>query len=134
MATMGRLIAAGLRKWLHRLTRPLTVLDAAGLSLFPVTGASNALDYGLGPAQAIIMGANTGTGGGTLRDVLARRIPVVLQSGPNAISAIIGAVSRSPPSSAARTEWPRRSRQRRSASSSGCSASPNGLDAPDRAA
>jgi hypothetical protein len=43
-------------------------------------------------------------------------------------------VSRSPPSSAARTEWPRRSRQRRSASSSGCSASPNGLDAPDRAA
>jgi hypothetical protein len=38
----GRLIAAGLRKWLHRLTRPLTVLDAAGLSLFPVNRASNA--------------------------------------------------------------------------------------------
>jgi uncharacterized membrane protein YeiH len=91
MATMGRLIAAGLRKWLHRLTWPLTVLDAAGLSLFPVTGASNALDYGLGPAQAIIVGAITGAGAGTVRDVLARRIPVVLQSGPNAISAIIGA-------------------------------------------
>jgi uncharacterized membrane protein YeiH len=37
------------------------------------------------------MGANTGTGGGTLRDVLVRRIPVVLQSGSNAIPAIIGA-------------------------------------------
>jgi uncharacterized membrane protein YeiH len=56
-----------------------------------VTGASNALDYGLGPAQAIIVGANTGTGGGTLRDVLVRRIPVVLQNGSYAIPAIIGA-------------------------------------------
>jgi hypothetical protein len=33
----------------------------------------------------------TGAGAGTVRDVLARRIPVVLQSGPDAISAIIGA-------------------------------------------
>ena len=37
------------------------------------------------------MGANTGTGGGTLRDVPVRRIPVVLQSGSYAIPAIIGA-------------------------------------------
>jgi hypothetical protein len=37
------------------------------------------------------VGANTGTGGGTLRDVLVRRIPVVLQSGSNAIPAFIGA-------------------------------------------
>ena len=78
---MGGLIAFGLHKWLHRLTLPLTVLDAAGLSLFAVTGASTALDYGLGPGQAIIVGAITGTGGATLRDVLVRRIPVVLQSG-----------------------------------------------------
>jgi hypothetical protein len=35
---MGGLIAAGLHKWLHRLTLPLNVLHAAGLSLFAVTG------------------------------------------------------------------------------------------------
>ena len=76
---------------LERLAAPITVLDAAGLSLFAVTGASKALDFGLGAGQAIILGAITGVGGGTLRDVLVRRIPAVLQSGLYAIPAIIGA-------------------------------------------
>jgi hypothetical protein len=40
------------------------VLDAAGLSLFAGTGASKALDLGPGPAQAVILGAVTGVGGG----------------------------------------------------------------------
>jgi uncharacterized membrane protein YeiH len=56
-----------------------------------VTGASKALDYGLGAGQAIILGALTGVGGGTLRDVLIRRIPAVLHSGLYAIPALIGA-------------------------------------------
>jgi uncharacterized membrane protein YeiH len=56
-----------------------------------VTGASKALDYGLGAGQAIILGALTGVGGGTLRDVLIRRVPAVLHSGLYAIPAIIGA-------------------------------------------
>jgi uncharacterized membrane protein YeiH len=30
---------------------------------------------GAGPAQAIILGAVTGVGGGTLRDVLIRQVP-----------------------------------------------------------
>ena len=33
------------------LAGPITVLDAAGLSLFAVTGASKALDFGLGPGR-----------------------------------------------------------------------------------
>jgi len=41
------------------------VLDAAGLSLFAVTGASKALAFGLGAGQAIILGAITAVGGGT---------------------------------------------------------------------
>ena len=67
------------------------MLDAAGLSLFAVIGASKALDFGLGAGQAILLGAITGVGGGTLRDVLVRRVPAVLQSGLYAIPAIIGA-------------------------------------------
>jgi uncharacterized membrane protein YeiH len=91
VATAGGLIAFGLGRWLQRLTLPITVLDAAGLSLFAVTGASKALDYGLGAGQAVILGAITGVGGGTLRDVLVRRIPAVLHSGLYAIPAIVGA-------------------------------------------
>jgi len=91
VATGGGLVAFALGRWLQRLTLPISLLDAAGLSLFAVTGASKALDYGLGPGQAVILGAITGVGGGTLRDVLVRQIPAVLHSGLYAVPALIGA-------------------------------------------
>ena len=75
---------------LDRLSLPINLLDAAGLSLFAVTGASKALDFGLGAGQAIILGAVTGVGG-AVRDVLIGRIPAVLHSGLYAIPALIGA-------------------------------------------
>jgi uncharacterized membrane protein YeiH len=71
---------------------PITVLDAAGLSLFAVTGASKALALGLGPAQAVILGAVTGVGGGTIRDVLAKRVPIVLRRELYAIPALAAAL------------------------------------------
>ncbi|MBV9920614.1 MAG: TRIC cation channel family protein, partial [Pseudonocardia sp.] len=91
VATAGGLIAFLTGSRLERLASPITVLDAAGLSLFAVTGASKALAFGLGVGQAIILGAITGVGGGTLRDVLIRQIPAILQSGLYAIPALIGA-------------------------------------------
>jgi uncharacterized membrane protein YeiH len=72
-------------------TSSIDVLDAAGLSLFAVTGASKALELGLGPVQAIILGTVTAVGGGTVRDVLIREVPSVLSSGLYAIPALIGA-------------------------------------------
>ena len=92
VATAGGLVAFVVGRRLERLlTLPINLLDAAGLSLFAVTGASKALDFGLGAVQAIILGAVTAVGGGTLRDVLVRRIPAVLHSGLYAIPALIGA-------------------------------------------
>ena len=91
VAASGGLIAFLFSRWLGRLTTPIDVLDAAGLSLFAVTGAGKALDLGAGPAQAIILGAVTGVGGGTLRDVLIRQVPGVLSSGLYAIPALVGA-------------------------------------------
>jgi uncharacterized membrane protein YeiH len=93
VATAGGLIAFALSRWLERLTLPISLLDAAGLSLFAVTGASKALAYGLGAGQAVILGAITGVGGGTLRDVLIRQIPSVLSSGLYAIPALLGATA-----------------------------------------
>ena len=91
VAAGGGLVAFVSGRRLERLTTSITVLDAAGLSLFAVTGASKAVALGLGPAQAIILGAVTAVGGGTLRDVLIRQIPTVLRSGLYAIPALIGA-------------------------------------------
>jgi uncharacterized membrane protein YeiH len=76
---------------LSRLGGPIDVLDAAGLALFCVTGASTALDHSLGAAPAVILGAITGIGGGILRDILVRQIPVVLREGLYAIPALVGA-------------------------------------------
>lgn len=91
VAAGGGLIAFVFGRYLDRLTTPITVLDAAGLSLFAVTGAGKALQLGMGPAQAIIVGAITGVGGGTVRDVMVRQVPTVLRSDLYAIPALIGA-------------------------------------------
>lgn len=75
----------------ERLKPAVLLFDAVGLSLFCVTGASKALSFGLGPVQAIILGAITGIGGGILRDVLLRQVPTVLRSDLYAVPALAGA-------------------------------------------
>ncbi len=72
--------------------RGVIVLDAAGLGLFCVTGALKALDYGLGPIPAALMGMLTGIGGGIARDLLAGRVPVIFSSELYATPALLGAL------------------------------------------
>lgn len=91
VAAAGSLIAFLFSKLLSRVSTPINVLDAAGLSLFAVTGAAKSLGFGVGAAQAVILGAVTGVGGGTVRDILIGRIPSVLSSGLYAIPALVGA-------------------------------------------
>ena len=91
VAAGGALIAFFLSRQLRRFTLTILLLDAAGLSLFCVTGATKSLEYGLGPGQAVILGAVTAVGGGTIRDVLVRQVPTVLTSGLYAIPALVGA-------------------------------------------
>ena len=93
VAAAGGLIAFFSGRHLERINGTINILDAAGLSLFAVTGALKGLDLGFGPAQAILVGAITGVGGGTIRDVLIRRVPSVLSSGLYAIPALIGAAA-----------------------------------------
>jgi uncharacterized membrane protein YeiH len=85
------LVTFGAHQALNRLERPILVLDAAGLAVFSVTGASTALSYHVGAPEAVVLGAMTGVGGGALRDILLREVPVVLRSGLYAIPALMGA-------------------------------------------
>jgi uncharacterized membrane protein YeiH len=91
VAAGGAFIAFLLGRRLDRLAGAITVFDAIGLSVFAVTGASKAMDFGLGPAQAVILGTITGVGGGTLRDVLIGQVPSVLRTGLYAVPALVGA-------------------------------------------
>ena len=92
VAAFGSLVALTFARHLDRLTSPILVLDAAGLSLFAVSGALKALDFDVGLTQAVILGAITAVGGGTVRDVLSGRIPVVLRSELYLIPALAAAL------------------------------------------
>jgi uncharacterized membrane protein YeiH len=91
VAAGGGLVAFWFGPSLSRFASAIDVLDAAGLSLFAVTGAAKAVELGVGPLQAVILGVVTGVGGGTVRDMLIQRIPSVLSSGLYAIPALAGA-------------------------------------------
>ena len=61
-----------LPKWM------LPVLDAVGLAVFVGIGVNKAFNAEAGPLIAVCMGVITGVGGGIIRDVLAREIPMIL--------------------------------------------------------
>ncbi|MHA7261863.1 trimeric intracellular cation channel family protein [Arthrobacter sp. TMN-37] len=59
----------------ERVKRVVVIFDAGGLALFCVTGTVKALDFGLNPVAAVLLGVTTGVGGGLLRDVVANEVP-----------------------------------------------------------
>ncbi|WP_318507324.1 TRIC cation channel family protein [Photobacterium leiognathi] len=70
----------------------LPVADAIGLAVFVAIGVEKALRYGALPMVAVIMGVITGCGGGVIRDVLGREIPMVLRMEVYATACIIGGI------------------------------------------
>lgn len=57
----------------------LSIADGAGLAAYAVLGAAKALQYGVPPVPAILMGVITGTAGGIIRDVLAGRPSILMR-------------------------------------------------------
>ena len=72
------------------LQHQILLFDALGLGLFAVTGTQKALEHGINPMMAAILGMLTGIGGGMTRDVLAGGVPFVLQGDLYAIAALAG--------------------------------------------
>jgi uncharacterized membrane protein YeiH len=77
--------------FINRLRSPVQFLDAGGLGLFAVSGATKALSFSLDPVPAMLLGMLTGIGGGMLRDVLTTEIPSVLREDLYAVAALAGA-------------------------------------------
>jgi len=77
----------------HKLpARTLPIADALGLALFTVIGAEKALLMGLSGMVAVVMGLITGVGGGIIRDLLCRQIPMVLRTEVYATASIVGGI------------------------------------------
>ncbi|MBZ0331152.1 trimeric intracellular cation channel family protein [Halomonas sp. ANAO-440] len=80
--------------YIHRLSRVfLPVADAFGLALFTAIGTHKALQLGTPGAVAVLMGLLTGVAGGMVRDVLARRVPMVLRQEIYATASIAGGIT-----------------------------------------
>ncbi|HEX6495262.1 MAG TPA: trimeric intracellular cation channel family protein [Acidobacteriaceae bacterium] len=93
IAFLGAGAASLLYYWERSLPDQLLVtLDAAGLSLFAITGVEKALDFKMHPVMAVVMGGITGVGGGTIRDLLLARVPGVLHRDVYASAALAGSV------------------------------------------
>jgi uncharacterized membrane protein YeiH len=75
-----------------RLNNPVLWFDAVGLAFFAVAGTQKALEHGINPVMAALLGMLTGIGGGMLRDVLIAEIPVVLRADLYALAALAAAV------------------------------------------
>jgi uncharacterized membrane protein YeiH len=93
------LVAAGVSTvvfWWHPhflwLRRAMLLADAIGLGLFATAGTSTALAIVAPQYAACLIGMITGIGGGVLRDVLLREIPLVLRREIYALAALAGAI------------------------------------------
>ena len=84
---------------LDRIERPVLVFDAIGLALFTVNGTLLAREAGLSTIPAAMLGVTTGVGGGLVRDVIARDVPLVVRRDseiyaiPSAVGALVVAVA-----------------------------------------
>ncbi|MBR0670272.1 trimeric intracellular cation channel family protein [Neoroseomonas soli] len=90
IAIVGGLVTFWWYPSLTLLQRKILVLDAVGLGLFAVIGAQKAIDFGINPLMAGILGMLTGIGGGMLRDLLAGEVPFVLKGDIYALAALTG--------------------------------------------
>lgn len=85
-------LTVGFYPVVRKLYQPVLLFDAAGLSLFAVTGAQKALYYGHNGQVAVLLGIATAVGGGVLRDVLLNRVPVILQKEIYATAALVASL------------------------------------------
>ncbi|WP_141494554.1 trimeric intracellular cation channel family protein [Kytococcus schroeteri] len=90
-AVLGGLVTFALHTGMHRVQRPIRLLDALGLAFFCVSGTLVATRAEVGPVTAVIVGTVSAVGGGVLRDVVAGQVPELLRRELYALPALLGA-------------------------------------------
>ena len=68
------------------------LLDAMGLGVFTALGAAKGAEFGLEFIGIVLTGVFTAVGGGVIRDIMARKIPVILTSDFYATASLLGGI------------------------------------------
>jgi len=80
------------RKYIVNLKRTFFIFDTIGIALFTISGMQKALDLGLNPALAMVMGMVSAVVGGVIRDTLCNEIPLIFRKEIYATACLGGAV------------------------------------------
>jgi uncharacterized membrane protein YeiH len=90
---VGFIVSMLFHKPLSRMRKTILLVDALALGTYGVVGAHAALQGGLVPLAAILVGVFNATGAGIIRDVLVREEPIIFKPGPfYAGAAIVGSI------------------------------------------
>ena len=84
------LVVFFIARYLRNLHRIIAFCDAVGLGVFTWIGAAKGFAYELNAVGIILCGVLTAVGGGILRDVMSKSIPVVLTSDFYATASLLG--------------------------------------------
>ena len=79
------------RKYIVNLKRTFFIFDSIGIAVFTISGMQKALNFGLSPGMAILMGMVSAVVGGIIRDILCNEIPLIFRKEIYAIACLIGA-------------------------------------------
>jgi len=93
LCTIAGLIAFFFANRVERHFMYVRIADAIGLGVFSAMGAAIAVQHGLGWVGVVLISTLTATGGGVIRDILVREIPLILRADFYACNAIFGALT-----------------------------------------
>jgi uncharacterized membrane protein YeiH len=92
LTILASVLVISFSRLIERMNYPVLFFDAIGLSIFSVAGTQKSLALGFNYEVAIILGVLSAIGGGMFRDVILKRIPVVLRKEIYGSAALLGAI------------------------------------------
>lgn len=92
MITTGIMISLLFGKKVRKLRRTFFIFDTIGIAVFTVLGLLKALDIGVHPIIAIMMGMVSAVFGGVIRDIICNDIPLIFRKEIYALTCLCGGV------------------------------------------
>lgn len=87
------IISSMLYGYLKKMRKIFFLFDSLGIAMFTILGTEKALQFGVNPIIAAIMGMFSAIMGGVLRDVLTNEIPVIFRKEIYASACLAGAIT-----------------------------------------
>lgn len=89
---LGVIIAFLFQRYLVGMRRTFFMFDTIGIALFTIIGMEKALNFGIFPPLALMMGVTSAVVGGVIRDTLINEVPLIFHQELYATACIAGAV------------------------------------------